>query len=398
MSLVYSDRQKEDDPLIGRVINKVYRIDKKVGEGAMGRVYLAQDIHLRKQVALKILRPNLVEDPIVVKRFEREGQAASRLNHPNTISIYGCGQEDDGLLWIAMEFVQGPDLGTIIATEWPLPTMRIIHIFRQICSALDEAHTAKVIHRDLKPANIVCFNYRHTRDFVKVLDFGIAKIIDPDADYQPLTREGIVCGTPAYMSPEQVQGFELDNRSDLFSLGIMLYQTLTGQLPFLAESPVEIATKIVMEAPKRPSSLHKHWPYPRELEELALKLLQKKKEDRFADAHLVKNELDRIQKLLESQPGYVADYDPEAPPPEKKDELSEARTVELKPDAMNALAAASKASNAPTSPAITEPSKSVLSTEHKQTARPQKSMTMPLVIGLAVGLVVIGVLAFFVLK
>ena len=290
-SLTFSSRQ-DNDPLIGRTIAGDFKIEALVGEGAMGRVYKAQHLTLKKQVALKVLRSSLVSDSTVVKRFEREAQAASRLNHPNCISIFGFGQEDNGeLLWMAMEFINGRDLGTIIAEDAPLATSRIVHIIAQVCDALDEAHSANVIHRDLKPANIVCFDHRRGTDFVKVLDFGIAKITDPGADYQPLTRDGIVCGTPAYMSPEQVQGFALDARSDLFSLGIILYQTCTGMLPFHAESAVEVATKIVIEEPKPSSAARPEWSYPAELEAIIAKLLQKKPDDRYANAHTVKQAL-----------------------------------------------------------------------------------------------------------
>ncbi len=296
------DRSVGDDHLIGRLIDGTYRIESLVGQGAMGRVYQAQHTTLRKKVALKILRSSLVGDTTVVKRFEREALAASRLNHANCITIYGFGTEEDGdLLWMAMEFVQGRDLGLLIAEESPLETRRILHIMGQVCEALDEAHSAKIVHRDLKPANIVCFDHRRSSDFVKVLDFGIAKIIDPDENYQPLTRDGIVCGTPAYMSPEQVQGFELDNRSDLFSLGIILYQTLTGQLPFFADSAVEVATKIVIEQPAPPSQVRPDWSYPPELEAIALKLLSKKKEDRYAHALDVKDALDECLRRLEDR-------------------------------------------------------------------------------------------------
>ncbi len=296
------DRSVGDDPLIGRLIDGTYLIESLVGQGAMGRVYQAQHTALRKKVALKILRSSLVGDTTVVKRFEREALAASRLNHPNCITIYGFGTEDDGdLLWMAMEFVQGRDLGMLIAEDSPLAARRVLHIMSQVCEALDEAHSAKIVHRDLKPANIVCFDHRRTSDFVKVLDFGIAKIIDPDENYQPLTRDGIVCGTPAYMSPEQVQGFELDNRSDLFSLGIILYQTLTGQLPFFAESAVEVATKIVIEEPVPPSQVRPDWSYPPELEAIALKLLSKKKEDRYSHAIEVKDALDDCRRRLEER-------------------------------------------------------------------------------------------------
>ena len=310
-SLTY-ETSAGDDPLIGRIVGGDYKIEKMVGEGAMGRVYQATQVTLKKQVALKILRSNLVSDATVVERFKREALAASRLNNPNCISIFGFGSEDDGeLLWMAMEFIQGRDLGLIIAEDSPLQTQRVVHIISQVCDALDEAHEANIIHRDLKPANVVCYDHRRTKDFVKVLDFGIAKITDPGDDYQPLTRDGIVCGTPAYMSPEQVQGFELDNRSDLFSLGIILYQTLTGQLPFFAESAVEVATKIVIEEPVPPSQVRSDWSYPAELEAVVLKLLSKKKELRYDNAMAVKDALEAAMEKLRARRDASLDLNPE---------------------------------------------------------------------------------------
>ncbi|MEE2756998.1 MAG: serine/threonine-protein kinase [Myxococcota bacterium] len=311
VSLTYS-RKGTVDPLIGRIIDDTYEVIELIGEGSMGRVYRAQHVQLRKQVALKILHTNLVSDFTVVKRFEREAQAASRLNHPNCISMFGYGREDDGaLLWMAMEFIEGRDLGVIIAEDSPLPARRVLNIMAQVCDALDEAHSAKVIHRDLKPANIVCFDHRRTKDFVKVLDFGIAKIIDNDEDFQPLTREGIVCGTPAYMSPEQVQGFELDPRSDLFSLGIILYQTLTGRLPFLGDSAVEVATKIVVDQPVSPSDVRDDWSYPPEFESIVLKLLSKNREDRFEEAHEVKRALEKCLNELHDRRDASLDLRPD---------------------------------------------------------------------------------------
>lgn len=306
------DAFQGEDTLIGRTLAESYLIESLLGEGAMGRVYQANHIQLRKKVALKILHSNLVSDKTVAERFKREAHAASRLNHPNCISMLGFGEEDNGaILWMAMEFVSGRDLGTIIGEDAPLDVKRIIRIMGQVCEALDEAHSAKVVHRDLKPANIVCFDHRRKKDIVKVLDFGIAKIMDPDEDYQPLTREGIVCGTPAYMSPEQVQGLELDARSDLFSLGIILYQTMTGQLPFFAESAVEVATKIVIETPKRPSAVRSDWSYPPEFEVIALRLLSKKKEDRYNDALEVKEALDACLQAMEFRQDASLDMRPD---------------------------------------------------------------------------------------
>ncbi len=376
-SLTYDSGSGVADPLVGRTVGGDYLVEKLVGEGAMGRVYQAQQVTLKKNVALKILRSNLVSDTTVVERFKREALAASRLNHPNCISIFGFGSEDDGdLLWMAMEFISGRDLGEIIADESPLPTQRVVHIIGQVCEALDEAHSANIIHRDLKPANIVCFDHRRTKDFVKVLDFGIAKITDPGEDYQPLTRDGIVCGTPAYMSPEQVQGFELDNRSDLFSLGIILYQTLTGQLPFFAESAVEVATKIVIEEPVPPSKARSDWSYPPELEAVVLKLLSKKKESRYKNAVEVKEALETAMSALRARRDASLDLNPEevADLMHDADEAVEgAATLQLSTDmiaqamAAEALAAPKKAaprpapaaaqlaSNAPTAPSAPAP-------------------------------------------
>lgn len=310
-SLTYS--QKGDlDPLLGRTIAGTYELLSIAGEGAMGKVYRAHHRTLDKPVAVKVLRKKLVNDITVVRRFEREAQAASRLDHPNCISILGFGQEEgEDILWMAMEFVEGKALSTIIAEESPLPAQRVLHIFAQVCDALDEAHAAKIVHRDLKPANVICFDHRRIQDFVKVLDFGIAKVLDQEGSATPLTREGIVCGTPAFMSPEQVQGLPLDNRSDLFSLGIILYQTLTGKLPFLAESAVEVATKIVMETPTPPSQARSDWTYPPEFEQIVLKLLSKNRDERYAHAMEVKQALEQCLAELKERRDAALDFSPD---------------------------------------------------------------------------------------
>ena len=310
-SLTYSE-QGDLDPLLGRTIAGTYELESIAGEGAMGKVYKAHHRTLDKPVAVKVLRKKLVNDVTVVRRFEREAQAASRLDHPNCISIFGFGQEEgEDILWMAMEFVQGRALSSIIAEESPLPAQRVLHIFAQVCDALDEAHAANIVHRDLKPANIICFDHRRVSDFVKVLDFGIAKVLDQDGTSTPLTREGIVCGTPAFMSPEQVQGLPLDNRSDLFSLGIILYQTLTGKLPFLAESAVEVATKIVMETPVPPRQARSDWSYPPEFEKIVLKLLSKNRDDRYAHALEVKQALEECLADLRERRDAALDFSPD---------------------------------------------------------------------------------------
>lgn len=241
------DRAAGDDPLIGRLIDNTYLVESLIGQGAMGRVYQAQHTTLRKKVALKILRSSLVGDPTVVKRFEREALAASRLNHPNCITIYGFGSEDGGdLLWMAMEFVQGRDLGTIIAEESPLETRRVVHIMTQVCEALDEAHSANIVHRDLKPANI-----KVRRDgTVKVLDFGLARVVAPPDSSSAtttlaLTSAGSVVGTAAYMSPEQARGEPIDKRTDIWAFGCVLYEMLSGHAAFARATPSDTIAAVL---------------------------------------------------------------------------------------------------------------------------------------------------------
>ena len=225
------------DDYIGKTVAKKYRVEAMIGEGGMGKVYKATQLVLDKPVVLKVLRQALLSDERTVARFQREAKAASRLNHPNSISILDFGQAEDGAMYIAMEYVSGKDLHHILSREWPLPEGRVIKIVAQVLSALSDAHGAGVIHRDLKPENIMIEQRKNDADFVKVLDFGIAKITDSSGEDGPaLTRAGFVCGTPEYMSPEQARGAQLDHRSDLYAVGVILYQLTTGLLPFDSES------------------------------------------------------------------------------------------------------------------------------------------------------------------
>jgi serine/threonine-protein kinase len=247
-------RTAQADDYVGKVVGKKYRVESLLGEGGMGKVYKAKQVALDKMVVLKVLRQSLQSDERTVARFQREAKAASRLKHANSISVLDFGQAEDGSLYIAMELVEGKDLHEILSKEYPLPEARIVRIISQVLSALAEAHSVGVIHRDLKPENIMVEQRRGEPDFVKVLDFGIAKIQDASAEDGPaLTRAGFVCGTPEYMSPEQARGSQLDARSDLYAVGVILYQLTTGLLPFDADSAVGYATKHLMEEPQPPS-------------------------------------------------------------------------------------------------------------------------------------------------
>ncbi|HET8540922.1 MAG TPA: serine/threonine-protein kinase [Anaeromyxobacter sp.] len=237
------------DPWLGRAVNGKFRIEALIGQGGMGRVYRARHLGLDRQVVLKMLHRAYSSDPQLVQRFQREARAASRLDHPNSIAVLDFGEAEDGTLFMAMEHLGGKDLARVIADEFPLGEPRIVRIGAQILSALAEAHARGIVHRDLKPENVMVEPRRGEPDFVKVLDFGIAKISVPGATEPRLTQAGLVCGTPEYMSPEQARGADLDSRSDLYSTGVILYQLATGELPFVSDTPVGFLTKHLSEAP-----------------------------------------------------------------------------------------------------------------------------------------------------
>jgi eukaryotic-like serine/threonine-protein kinase len=294
----------EGDEYIGKTLAKKYRVEALIGEGGMGKVYKARQLALEKAVVLKVLRQSLLSDERTVARFQREAKAASRLNHPNSIGILDFGQADDGALFIAMEFISGQDLHQILSREWPLSEARVVRIVSQVLSALSDAHGAGVIHRDLKPENIMVEQRRNEPDFVKVLDFGIAKITDTNGDDGPaLTRAGFVCGTPEYMSPEQARGSQIDHRSDLYAVGVILYQLTTGLLPFESDSAVGFATKHLTEEPPPPTRRRPEARISPAMERLIVRALSKDPNDRPANAEAFKSELlavDRERRRTEA--------------------------------------------------------------------------------------------------
>ena len=246
----------EQDPLIGAIVGGRYRITGILGEGGMGRVYTAEQqmgTTVRK-VAVKTLLAQYAKDPQVLARFMRECGTVAELEHPNTIKVYDFGQTDTGELYIAMELLNGTSLEDAIAHEIAqgraMPPERVDRILAQVCGSLQEAHDKGIVHRDLKPANIFLTRRAGEEDYVKVLDFGIAKRSErPDSKEQKLTQQGTVLGTPPYMSPEQFRGQELDSRSDIYSLAIVAYEMLTGKLPFDADTPWAWATQHLTAQP-----------------------------------------------------------------------------------------------------------------------------------------------------
>ena len=284
-----------NDEHIGQVLAGKYKVEALIGEGGMGKVFRARQTVLDKPVVLKVLRSSLLSDERTVARFQREAKAASRLNHPNSISILDFGQDSrSGALYIAMEYVNGRDLHQVLSREWPLPEARVVRLVVQVLSALADAHGAGVIHRDLKPENIMVEN-RRGEDLVKVLDFGIAKIQDASGEEGPaLTRAGFVCGTPEYMSPEQARGGPIDSRSDLYAVGVILYQLTTGVLPFESDSAVGFATKHLTAEPPPPSRRRPDARISPGLERVILKALAKDPNDRPQTADAFRAELQAV--------------------------------------------------------------------------------------------------------
>ena len=284
------------DPFPGRVIAGNFRIQRLIGSGAMGNVYQAEQLSLGKSVAVKILHAHLADDEKLVRRFQREAKSASRLNHPNSIQIIDSGRDADGSLYIAMELLAGRDLARVIREEFPLPLPRIVRILSQVLSALDEAHAQGVIHRDLKPSNIMLIERRGQPDFVKVCDYGIAKaqMEDGYAEPQMLTIQGLVCGTPEYMSPEQARGEPLDGRTDVYSAAVILFQMVTGDIPFHGNTPLAVVSRHLSESPPVPSSRRTDPKLPADLDDLILRGLAKNRELRPASAAAFREELENV--------------------------------------------------------------------------------------------------------
>ena len=293
-----ADVQK--DSLVGRTLPGGYRVSHLIGVGGMGRVYCAEQVALGRTVAVKVVHPHLAGDELAAARFLNEARAASRLSHPNTVAVFDFGRTAEGQPYIVMEYLRGRDLGRVAQSEGPLPLRRVADVMRQTLAALEEAHALGIVHRDLKPDNIVLEPLRSGLDFVKVVDFGLAKILESEAvtPGSVLTRPGLVCGTPEYMSPEQGRGDPLDGRADLYSLAVVLFELLTGRIPFLGESATKMLLLHLDEPPPDPRDVS---PYPiaAPLAELTLRGLAKRREDRFQDARAFAEELDRA--VLEAE-------------------------------------------------------------------------------------------------
>ena len=290
-----------DDKFVGKTLPGGYHILDLISVGGMGRVYRAEQSALGRTVAVKIIHPHLLSDENSALRFITEARAASQLNHPNSIAVFDFGRTDDGQPYLVMEFLRGKDLARVAYEEGPLAFTRIVDVLRQTLAALSEAHDLGIVHRDLKPENIILEPLRRGGDFVKVVDFGLAKL-RADAQAPSVTSPGIVCGTPDYMAPEQGRGDPIDGRSDLYAMGVILFQLLTGRLPFEADSPTQVVMMHMTIPVPDPRQVAPERNIPEPLVLVVNKALSKDARKRYQDAIEFQDALKSALALAESVP------------------------------------------------------------------------------------------------
>jgi serine/threonine-protein kinase len=269
--------------LVGSVLADRYHIEKKLGEGGMGSVYLAEHVKMGRKSAIKVMAQAMASDPEAIARFNREAANAARINHPHVCGIYDFGETADGLIYLAMEYVEGEVLSEVLRRDGRLPPQRAAMILRQSADALQAAHDLGIVHRDLKPDNIMLARGRGGEDLVKVVDFGIAKAMKGD-EGQKVTKTGLVVGTPEYMSPEQISGDVLDGRSDIYSLALVFYRTVTGTLPFHADTAQEMMIQRLTDEPTRLNAALPGAQFPPELQRAMDRALARMPGDRYDSA------------------------------------------------------------------------------------------------------------------
>jgi eukaryotic-like serine/threonine-protein kinase len=274
---------KASADLVGQVVAERYLIQRKLGEGGMGQVYLAEHVKMGRRCAIKIMTPGAMNDPDAISRFNREAANASRISHANVCQIYDFGETPDGLIYLAMEFIEGQSLTVLLEETGALSLPRSAQLISQCSEALQAAHDLGIVHRDLKPDNIMVVTARG-KDSVKVVDFGIAKAMGQDGGSQKVTKTGFVVGTPEYMSPEQLAGDPVDGRTDIYSLALVFYRCVTGKLPFEAETSQETMIKRLTDDPIPLAVARPDLRFPNALQRVMDRALSRTAADRYASA------------------------------------------------------------------------------------------------------------------
>ena len=288
------------DPLIGTVVDGRYKVLERVGAGGMGVVYKVEHQRMGKIAAMKVLHRDLAGDAEIMRRFRREAEAVSKLTSPNTVQTFDFGTSDDAM-YLVMEYIRGDDLGAIIRRDGPLSFARAAPIFIQVCDALVEAHELGIVHRDLKPENILVVHGRDGHDHAKVLDFGLAKLSHA-GEVSGVTGRNEIIGTPFYMSPEQIRGEELDARSDIYSLGAVMYRVLTGEAPFQAQSPVGVLTKALTDDLVPPRRRRPEANLPEAVDEIVTKAMARSADARYPTAEALKADLGEALAAVSGAP------------------------------------------------------------------------------------------------
>ncbi len=292
------ERQKADGKLVGQVLGGRYLIEKRLGEGAMGAVYRAKHVKMGRPFAVKVLHPHLLVDDKITQRFEREAELAGRLRHENVIGVVDVGETNDGLRYMVMDFAEGPDLATLMPEIAPMPPERVIHIVRQMLEGLFHAHERGLIHRDFKPENVIIERNSHGAEVPRIVDFGIAILREGGGSTDGpgrLTTNGLVLGTPHYMAPEQAVADPIDHRIDLFALGIMIYEMVSGKLPFDGTGAEVARANLLLDPPPIAERVPNLAVDPL-LEAFARRLMAKKRTDRPETANVARELLDLIAR------------------------------------------------------------------------------------------------------
>ena len=280
------------DPFIGKIIQGRYKVLSRLGEGGMGVVYVAEHVEIEKKVALKVLRDDFSKRPEVVERFRQEARSASKIGHAHIVDVTDFGQLDDGGVFFAMEYLQGMGLNELCRGV-QVPLERAVPIIEQIARALKAAHEMGIVHRDMKPENVFLVNREENQDFVKILDFGIAKISDRDNEGKRLTKTGMIFGTPEYMSPEQAAGKPLDHRVDIYALGCIMFELFTGRVPYEGDSFMAILTQHMFEPIPSITEAVPGTDVPPSVQAVVYKAMAKEASDRYETMEELRQDLER---------------------------------------------------------------------------------------------------------